>query len=218
MVAKSAAIVAILSAGAVAFWLGHRSSKGDPATTAQTQSGPPIVTREIPPNDPAVGPPAKPTRALAAASAAVDPAGAVSRPELAPPIDPASFDETPAERDARHKAIDAHLTEKLGDIPAAKRAKLISLNDEAVEVQRKQRVALMAGTLSQADFDQQQHQAVMVQLDELRAIVTDDEYRKLTGLEPGVDPYDYARTGVGGAKGAPPPEPHTADETTQHKR
>ena len=216
MVGKSAAILAILSAGAVAFWLGHRSSTSEPAA-AHAAAGPPVVTHDIPPNDPAGGPPPKPTRALAAATAAVDPAAAVSRPELAPPMDPATFDETPAERDARHKAIDAHLTEKLGNIPAEKRAKLIALNDEAVEVQRKARVALMSGALSQNDFDQQAHQAVLVQLDELRAIVSDDEYRKLTGLEPGVYPYDYARTGVGGAKGTAP-VPHTADETTQHKR
>jgi hypothetical protein len=218
MVGKSAAIVAILSAGAVAFWLGRRSSSGDSQPAQTAAASPPVVTRDIPPNDPAGGPPPKPTRALARASAAVDPASAVSRPELAPPIDPASFDETPGERDARHKAIAAHLAEKLGDIPPEKRAKIMALNDEAVDVQRKQRVALMAGSLSQADFDQQQHQAVLVQLDELRAIVTDDEYRKLTGLEPGVDPYDYARTGVGGAQTTVAPAAHVSDESTQHKR
>jgi hypothetical protein len=124
-------------------------------------------------------------------------------PSAPPPQAPAWVDETPAQRDARHQMIDKKITETLGDIPAEKRAALMQLNDEAVEEQRNEQVELMQGTASDAEVQEQNHQALLVQLGEMRDLLTDDEYRKMTGLEPGVDPYEYAKTGIGGASTAP---------------
>jgi hypothetical protein len=112
--------------------------------------------------------------------------------------------ETPDQRAERRSRIDRHLTDKLGTISPDKRAALLELNDEANQVQMSLQAQVLAGSLSQADYDAQIHQRIVVQLDQLRAVVTDDEYRKLTGLEPGVDPYEYMRTGIGAAPAAVP--------------
>lgn len=132
------------------------------------------------------------------------------------PAGKVSFVETAAEREARHQRISDQITAALGDVPVQKRQALIELNDEAEDIQRKQQEAMLAGTLSHADYMAQMRQAVNIQLDELRAIVTEDEYRKLTGLQPGVDPFDYMRTGEGGAPSAAPP-PHRSDVQTSPK-
>jgi hypothetical protein len=137
----------------------------------------------------------------------------------APNNRPEWFQESAAERDDRHRTIDRKITETLGEIPKEKRQALMELNDEATEVQLGLQGALMAGKLSQDDFDQQMHQRVMVQLDQLHGVLTDEEYRKMTGLEPGVDPYEYMRTGQGAAQGRPEIEttvPAGAPQKSEH--
>jgi hypothetical protein len=166
------------------------------ATAAQT-AGAPAPTNDVP-NDVPGEDPRGPTRA----PAPVPMSRPAATPGSAPTEAPGWVDESPEQRDARHQAIDQRITETLGDIPADKRAALMALNDEAIQVQRNLRVELMQGTITDADMQDQLHQAMLVQLDEMHDLLTDDEYRKMTGLEPGVDPYEYQKTGVGAA--APP--------------
>jgi len=121
-------------------------------------------------------------------------------------------EETPDQRAERHRRISDTITAAIGEVSPEKRAALLQLNDESVDTQRSQEVAFMAGKLSHDDYMAQQHQGIVVMLDELHQAVTDDEYRKLTGLQPGVDPYEFSRTGVGGADvPAPAPQNHEGD-------
>ena len=113
-----------------------------------------------------------------------------------------AYIETAEQRADRRRTVNRHLTEKLGTISAEKRAALLEFNDESTQVQMGLQAALLNGSLSQPDYDAQLHQRIVVQLDQLRTLVTEDESRKLTGLEPGVDPYEYMRTGVGAAPGS----------------
>jgi hypothetical protein len=126
------------------------------------------------------------------------------RSHAAPNAPSKAYVETDEQRAERHRTIDRHLTETLGAISPEKRAALLEFNDEATQVQFGLQAAVIAGSISQADYDTQIHQRIVVQLDQLRSIVTDDEYRKLTGLQPGVDPYEYMRTGIGAAPNAEP--------------
>jgi hypothetical protein len=124
------------------------------------------------------------------------------------------YEETAAQREERHRMINAKITATLGQIPDGKRNALVALNDEALEIQKKQQSELISGRLSHEDYEQQNRQALQVQLEQLRALVSEDEYRKLTGLEPGVDPHEYLQTGVGGAsnRSVPPPVESSGDK------
>lgn len=124
------------------------------------------------------------------------------RPHAAAGAPAQAYVETPEQRAERHRTLHRKISETLGEVTAEKRAALIELNDEATQVQFGLQAAVLSGTLTQTDYDAQLHQRVLVQLEQLRGIVTDDEYRKLTGLEPGVDPYDFMRTGTGAARTA----------------
>lgn len=129
-----------------------------------------------------------------------------------------AYIETPEQRADRRRKIDRHLTETLGEISPQKRAALLELNDEATQVQMGLQAQVLGGSLSEADFDTQIHQRIVVQLDQLRAVVTDDEYRKLTGLEPDVDPYEYMRTGIGAVPAAQPGAVAIADDSVPAKK
>ncbi len=125
-----------------------------------------------------------------------------------------AYVETAEQREERHRAINQNLTDTLGAISPEKRAALVELNDEATQVQYGLQAAVLGGSLSEADYDAEIHQRIVVQLDQLHSMVTDDEYRKLTGLQPGVDPYEYMRTGIGGVPKADSGKVAVADDPT----
>ena len=76
----------------------------------------------------------------------------------------------------------------------------MNLNDRAIEFQRRLAGEFQRGTITHEDYMQQVHEEMLNQLEELNALVTDDQYRLLTGLEPGADPFDFMTSGVGGAQ------------------
>ncbi|MBK9035414.1 MAG: hypothetical protein IPL61_29855 [Myxococcales bacterium] len=128
---------------------------------------------------------------------------AVEQAQQGQAVDEFPLDETPEARAARRAETDAQITQTLGQISAEQRELLLDFNDRAIEFQRRQTGEFQRGTLTHEQYMTQLHEEVLGQLEELHAIVTDDQYRVLTGLEPGVDPYDFMVTGQGGAPGAP---------------
>lgn len=111
----------------------------------------------------------------------------------------APLEETPEATAARRVETDLLLSKDLGKIPGEQRALLMDLNDRAIEFQRRLTGEFQRGTISHEDYMQRVHEEMLNQLDELKALVSEDQYRILTGLEPGVDPFEFMISGVGGA-------------------
>jgi len=122
-------------------------------------------------------------------------------------LEPAAVEETPQATAARRAETNARLTEELGAIPAEQRAQLVDVNDRAIEFQRRLTGELERGTIDHEEYMRRFHEEMIAQLDELHGLLSDDQYRTLTGLEPGVDPYDFMKTGEGGAPGSSVEEP-----------
>jgi len=130
-------------------------------------------------------------RSLAAPAAALDTA-----------LEQAPVEETPAATAARRAETDTRLAKELGTIPDEQRRLLLDFNDRAIELQRRLAGEFQRGNLTHEEYMRQIHEEMINQLTELNLLVADDQYRILTGLEPGVDPYDFMATGIGGAPGS----------------
>ncbi len=115
-------------------------------------------------------------------------------------VEQAPLEETAEATAARRAEADQHLTQQLGNITGEQRRMLLDVNDRAIELQRRLAGELQRGTIDHEDYMRQIHEGVVAQLDELTALVSDDQYRVLTGLEPGVDPFEFMISGVGAAE------------------
>jgi len=115
-------------------------------------------------------------------------------------VEQAPLEETAEATALRRVETDARLTKELGKIPDEQRQLLMDLNDRAIEFQRRLAGEFQRGTISHDDYMQRVHEEMLNQLEELNALVSDDQYRLLTGLEPGADPFDYMTSDVGAAQ------------------
>jgi hypothetical protein len=114
----------------------------------------------------------------------------------------APAEETPEATIARRVETDTRLTKELGKISDEQRQQLMDLNDRAIEFQRRLAGEFQQGAISHEDYMEKVHEEMLNQLEELNALVSADQYRLLTGLEPGADPFDYMTSGVGAAQAA----------------
>lgn len=135
-------------------------------------------------------------------------------------VEPAPTEETHAATQARRQETRERLARELGNISEELTAQLVDFNDRAIAFQRRLTGDFEQGQISHEEYMNRFHEEMLVQLDELRLLVSSDQYRILTGLQPGVDPYDYMVSGVGGAnpEAAGEVEPLTDEEARPDKR
>jgi hypothetical protein len=185
-------LVAVL--GSAAFVVGRFA-----AGTPESAPAPTAATTTTAAEDGAEG------RSTAAASAQaladLTRLAAVEEPEPDIAVNPAPPEETPKAAAERRTEMSAWLTKALGGISEEQRRLFLDLNDRALEFQRRSSSELLDGTITHEEYMQATHEEVMNQLAEIHGFVTDAQYRILTGLEPGVDPFEFMKTGVGGAPG-----------------
>jgi hypothetical protein len=108
-------------------------------------------------------------------------------------------EETPAATTARRQETRERLARELGNISEELKGQLVDFNDRAIAFQRRLTGKFEEGQISHEDYMNQFHEEMLVQLAELHVLLNDDQYRIMTGLQPGVDPYDYMVAGTGGA-------------------
>jgi len=200
--------------GAAAFVTGRAvrssASAASPASPAVLATATPMVGAASPPEVLARGVDFNALFSLAAPERA-DPVD--TRVELGP------AEETPEATATRRAELDAHLTQTLGNIGADQRKRLVELNDRAVELHRRLTSELGRRTITHEEYMDRFHEEMISQMTELSGLVTGDQYRALTGLEPGVDPYEFMETGEGAAPGrvteGPPLTAEDADPAKQ---
>jgi hypothetical protein len=108
-------------------------------------------------------------------------------------------EETPAATTARRQETRERLARELGNISEELKGQLVDFNDRAIAFQRRLTGKFEEGQISHEEYMNQFHEEMLVQLAELHVLLNDDQYRIMTGLQPGVDPYDYMVAGTGGA-------------------
>lgn len=207
---KSFLVAGLISTLAVGSFVAGRSAvthRPGPAAEAASTTSEPVITVE---SVITAAPPV--TAELAAGKDRAAPAGpahaqGAATPDVRPkdsPIELAPLEETAEATVARRAETDARLTKELGKITEEQRRFLVDLNDRAIEFQRRLGGEFQRGTISHEDYMQTVHAEMLGQLDELYALVSDDQYRILTGLEPGADPFEFMVSGIGGARVANP--------------
>jgi len=198
---KRSRIIGItLVLGAAAFVAGHAARSAASAT--RPAPAPAVATAMVGADGPSL-PPGR--------NGDISGLGNLTGADLAPATDTVlelgPTEETAEATAARRAEINAHLTEALGNIDAEKRRQLIDLNDRAVDLHHQLIGELEHRAITHQEYMDRFHDEMINQLAELSGLVTLDQYRALTGLSPGIDPYEFMTSGEGGAPGAATEEP-----------